>query len=87
MRKIIYTDIVFLRDLRFERLSALALNYPYFKGRDGNHIGNITFKDCSFSVLDELDGERSLGKTMVKEHVENVTFVNTFFTECDQSFV
>ena len=77
MRKIIYTDIVFLRDLRFERLSALALNYPYFKGRDGNHIGNITFKDCSFSVLDELDGERSRGEPMVKLYADGVRFVNT----------
>ena len=66
-----------ITDIRFERITAISLNYPYFKGRDGNHIGNITFKDCSFSVLDELDGERSRGEPMVKLYADGVRFVNT----------
>jgi len=66
-----------IRDIRFERLSALALNYPYFKGREKKHLGNITLLDCDFTVTDELDGERSRGEPMVKLYADGVRFVNT----------
>jgi hypothetical protein len=68
-----------ITDIRFERVTALALNYPYFKGREKKHIGNITFADCTFTVTDELDGERSRGEPMIKLFADAVLFVNTEF--------
>ena len=68
-----------ITDIRFERVTALALNYPYFKGREKKPIGNITFADCTFTVTDELDGERSRGEPMIKLFADAVLFVNTEF--------
>lgn len=68
-------------NIRFSNVHTTGLRYPYFKGRSSTPLGNIYFYNCSFKIVDEIDGEKSPHQEMVLEYGNNVHFINTVFDE------
>jgi polygalacturonase len=68
-----------INNIRFSNLHATALKYPSFVGRQETPIENIYFYNCSFSVKDEIDGEKGKKIDMVQKYADKVHFINTEF--------
>jgi len=68
-----------INNIRFSNLHATALKYPSFVGRQETPIENIFFYNCSFSVKDEIDGEKSEKPDMIQKYADKVHFINTEF--------
>ncbi len=68
-------------NIRFSNVHATALRYPHFKGRPSMPLGDIYFYNCSFTVKDEIDGEKSPHEEMVLEYADKLRFINTEFHE------
>jgi hypothetical protein len=66
-----------IENLRFSNVHAIALNYPLFRGRESMPLGNIYFYNSSFTVVDEIDGERCARPELIREHAENLHLINT----------
>ena len=70
-----------INNIRFSNVHATALRYPHFKGRPTTPLGNIYFYNCSFNIVDEIDGEKSPRQKMALEYADKVHFINTDFHE------
>ena len=68
-------------NIRFSNLHAVALNYPRFVGRPDKPLGDIYFYNCSFTVKEEIDGEKSSCPDLVREYADKLHFINTEFRE------
>ena len=68
-----------IENIRFSNLHATALEYPCFKGRPSTPLGDISFYNCSFTVRDEIDGEKSPHEKMITEYADGLRFINTVF--------
>ncbi len=66
-------------NIRFSGVHTTGLRYPSFKGRATTPLGNIYFYNCSFTVVDEIDGEKSPYEEPVSEYADKVRFINTDF--------
>ena len=66
-----------IRNIRFSSVHATALAYPSFKGRKQDPLGDVYLYNCTFTRLDEIDGEARVGGDLVTEHAERVHLVNT----------
>ena len=68
-----------IENIRFSNVHATALGYPSFKGRPSSPLGDISFYNCSFTVKDEIDGEKSPHEKMISEYADKLRFINTDF--------
>lgn len=68
-------------NIRFSNVHTIGLRYPHFKGRSTTPLGDIYFYNCSFKIMDEIDGEKSPREEMVLEYADKVHFINTDFHE------
>jgi len=68
-----------IENIRFSGVHATALGYPSFKGRQSTPLGDISFCNCSFTVKDEIDGEKSPHEEMIAEYADKLRFINTDF--------
>jgi len=68
-------------NIRFCNVHSTGLNYPQFKGRESTPLGDVYFYNCSFTVKDEIDGEKSPHQEMVCEYADKLHFINTEFRE------
>lgn len=68
-------------NIRFLGVHATSLRFPRFRGRANTPLGDIRFYNCSFTVKDEIDGEKSSDKEMISEYADKLQFINTEFRE------
>ena len=68
-----------INNIRFSNLHATALKYPSFVGRRETTLGDIYFYNCSFSLNDEIDGEKSENPQMIQNYADKLHFINTEF--------
>jgi polygalacturonase len=68
-----------IEKIRFSSVHATALEYPCFMGRPSTPLGDISFCNCSFTVVDEIDGEKSPHEKAVREYADKLRFINTEF--------
>lgn len=66
-----------IRNIRFSSVHAKALAYPSFKGRRENPLGDVYLYNCTFTRVDEIDGEARTGGDLLTEYAERVHFINT----------
>lgn len=70
-----------INNIRFSNIHATGLKPPKFIGREQNHLGDIYFYNCSFTISDEVDGEKSKHEEIERVYAENLHFTNTFYTD------
>ncbi|MBR2431693.1 MAG: hypothetical protein IKB23_02140 [Clostridia bacterium] len=68
-----------IRNLYFSDIHSTSLNYPCFKGRKNKPIGELYFYNSTFSLAEELDGERSKGEGRIQHYADKIHFINTEF--------
>ena len=68
-----------IKNIYFFNVHSVALNYPYFNGREDGVLGDIYLYNSTFTVKDVLDGEESPHGDMVLAHADKIHFVNTEF--------
>jgi polygalacturonase len=66
-----------IENIRFSNVHATALEHPCFKGRPSTPLGDIYFYNCSFTVKDEIDGEKSTHEEAVREYADKLHLINT----------
>lgn len=79
-----------IRNLHFSNIHAHGLEFPYFKGRKGNSIKNITLSNCTFEQVsdEELPNYKEHGaaawarpiNNTIFTHVENIILNSISFT-------
>ena len=70
MDLIINVDKGFVKSLQYNGKEYIGATVP---------LGNVYFYNCSFTVVEEIDGERCSRPELIREHAENLHLINTEF--------
>ena len=68
-----------INNIYFSNIHATSLYYPCLKGREKTPLGDIYFYNSTFTLKDEIDGEKGLREERIQKYAEKIHFINTEF--------